>query len=88
MNRRDILHVLALVKPVLAKRYGVVRLALFGSAERDEARADSDVDVAVSFDGPATYSSTSASSFISKMLGFLGGVGDGKGLAPRAATLH
>jgi predicted nucleotidyltransferase len=54
MNRRDALHVLALAKPELAQRYGVVRLALFGSVARDEARADSDVDVVVSFAGPAT----------------------------------
>ncbi|MBF0128295.1 MAG: nucleotidyltransferase family protein [Magnetococcales bacterium] len=33
---------------------GVTRLALFGSTVRDAARADSDVDLLVSFDGPAT----------------------------------
>lgn len=37
MNRRDAPHVLALAKPELARRYGVVRLALFGSVARDEA---------------------------------------------------
>lgn len=41
-------------KPELARRYSVVRLALFGSTARDEARSDSDVDIVVSFDGPAT----------------------------------
>lgn len=41
-------------KPVLASLYGVTRLALFGSTVRDDARADSDVDVLVAFDGPAT----------------------------------
>ena len=41
-------------KPVLAQRFGVVRLALFGSFARDAARDDSDVDVLVAFDGPAT----------------------------------
>ena len=30
-------------------------LALFGSAARDEMRPDSDVDVLVDFDGPATF---------------------------------
>lgn len=39
-----------------AHRYGVTRLALFGSVVRDSARADSDVDVLVSFDRPATSS--------------------------------
>jgi hypothetical protein len=32
----------------------VTELALFGSTVRDSARPDSDVDVLVSFDGPAT----------------------------------
>jgi predicted nucleotidyltransferase len=34
-------------------RYGVARLALFGSTARDSARPDSDIDVLVAFDGPA-----------------------------------
>jgi predicted nucleotidyltransferase len=38
----------------LASRFGVKRLALFGSAARDELKASSDVDVLVEFDGPAT----------------------------------
>ncbi|GED22297.1 nucleotidyltransferase [Halomonas halmophila] len=40
--------------PTLASEYGVMSLALFGSMSRDEARDDSDVDILVSFDGPAT----------------------------------
>ena len=32
-----------------------MHLALFGSAARDELRADSDIDVLVEFDGPATF---------------------------------
>ncbi|OHC71226.1 MAG: DNA polymerase subunit beta [Rhodocyclales bacterium GWA2_65_20] len=54
MNRVQTLQLLALHKPELARRFGVVQLALFGSSARDEARAGSDVDVLVSFDGPAT----------------------------------
>jgi len=34
---------------------GVKSLAIFGSAARDEARPDSDVDVLVEFQGPATF---------------------------------
>lgn len=48
------LQLLAASKPELAKRFGVTRLALFGSTARDAARADSDIDVLVAFDGPAT----------------------------------
>jgi len=54
MNRQETLQVLSRAKPELARRYGVVRLALFGSMARDEAHHGSDVDVVVSFDGPAT----------------------------------
>lgn len=54
VRRNDVLAVLARLKPDLAERYGVTRLALFGSTVRDEARPDSDVDIVVAFDGPAT----------------------------------
>jgi len=40
--------------PELRDRFGVTRLSLFGSMVRDTARSDSDVDVLVAFDGPAT----------------------------------
>lgn len=54
MSRAQLLQQLAASKPELARRYGVTGLALFGSVVRDSSRADSDVDILVSFDGPAT----------------------------------
>ncbi|MFZ5799649.1 MAG: DNA polymerase subunit beta [Desulfobulbus sp.] len=54
MNRKEVLQLLTIAKPELERRYGVVRLALFGSVARDEPRPESDVDIVVSFDGPAT----------------------------------
>ena len=54
MDRDQTLALLAQHKPVLAERFGVRRLALFGSVARGTARADSHVDVLVGFDGPAT----------------------------------
>ena len=54
MNRTQTLQLLTQYKQILAHRFGVVRLALFGSVVRDVARAGSDVDVLVEFDGPAT----------------------------------
>lgn len=54
MNRSSAIQLLAQSKPVLAARYGVTSLALFGSTVRDAARFDSDIDVLVAFDGPAT----------------------------------
>jgi len=54
MERERVLQLLAQHKPQLAQRYGVLRLALFGSTARDSANAESDIDILVAFDGPAT----------------------------------
>ncbi|MBI3374598.1 MAG: nucleotidyltransferase family protein [Betaproteobacteria bacterium] len=54
MKRARAVELLTQSKPVLAARYGVTRLALFGSTARDAAGSESDVDVLVAFDGPAT----------------------------------
>lgn len=54
MKRHDVLTLLQAHKPRLAQQFGVTDLALFGSTVRDEARPDSDIDILVSFDGPAT----------------------------------
>lgn len=54
MDCQEALSILARLKPELVRRFGVTRLALFGSTVRNEARNDSDVDVVVTFDGPAT----------------------------------
>lgn len=53
MNRSRVLQLLTEHHPVLAERFGVTRLALFGSTARDTACSDSDVDILVAFDGPA-----------------------------------
>ena len=54
MNRKETLDILARLKPDLVKRFGITRLALFGSTVRDEAKPGSDIDIVVCFDGPAT----------------------------------
>lgn len=51
MNRDQLIEVLKQHKPILAKRFGVVELALFGSAARDRAEDESDVDILVDFNG-------------------------------------
>ena len=56
MNRKDAINILAKVKPELDRRFGVTRLALFGSTARDVANLESDIDILVVFDGPATSS--------------------------------
>jgi len=54
LKMREVMRRLTKLKPELARRYGVTRLALFGSTVRGTARPDSDIDVIVEFDGPAT----------------------------------
>ncbi len=54
MKRDDVLKLLRTHKATLAQRFGVTELALFGSFARDQAADDSDLDILVRFDGPAT----------------------------------
>lgn len=39
----------------IKKQFDVKQLRLFGSAARDELRPDSDIDILVAFNGPATF---------------------------------
>lgn len=52
MGRQQVLATLRAQRPLLHERFGVARLALFGSVARNEARPDSDVDLLVEFDRP------------------------------------
>ena len=54
MKRNNALSILRQIKPALMKQFGVTQLALFGSTARDDAGDNSDVDILVGFDGPAT----------------------------------
>ncbi len=54
MNKQRALELLSRSKPELQARFGVTQLALFGSTARDTATIDSDIDILVAFDGPAT----------------------------------
>jgi uncharacterized protein len=54
MKRARAIELLTQHKPMLVQRFGVRDLALFGSVARDAAKPDSDIDILVAFDGPAT----------------------------------
>lgn len=54
MNRDEVLGLLRKHKATLAQRFGVAELALFGSFARDRNTDDSDIDILVRFNGPAT----------------------------------
>ena len=55
MNREHVLSTLKEHKPTLERRFGVTRLALFGSFARDTATEKSDVDILVRFSSPPDW---------------------------------
>ncbi len=55
MTRQEVLDLLAEHQAQLRRRFGVRKIAPFGSYARDEARPDSDVDLLVEFEGAATF---------------------------------
>ena len=54
MKKDEAVALLNAHKAALEKQFGVKALALFGSTARDAAKLDSDIDILVDFDGPAT----------------------------------
>ena len=54
LDRGGVIEILREHRETLAERFGVTRLALFGSFARDQATDASDIDILVGFDGPAT----------------------------------
>lgn len=54
MNRQQAMKLLTSSKAHLKTQFGVTQLALFGSTARNEASPDSDIDILVTFDEPAT----------------------------------
>jgi uncharacterized protein len=55
MRREAALRILGEARAEIASRFGVKTLRLFGSTARDEAGPDSDVDILVEFELPATF---------------------------------
>ena len=54
MDRQQVLDTLREHKPILEERFGVTELTLFGSFARDQATENSDIDILVQFNAPAT----------------------------------
>jgi len=85
MNRATILQLLNQHRDDVMKRFGARHLALFGSAARDEMRDDSDVDVLVEFDDPATFDGYIGLLFyLEELLGRKVDLVTASGLKPRA----
>jgi len=84
-SSKQVLAILTERQPEIARRFGVKRLALFGSATRGELRDDSDVDVLVEFDGPATFDGYfRLKDYLEALLGRTVDLVTERGLKPRA----
>ncbi|MCS7081296.1 MAG: nucleotidyltransferase family protein [Chloracidobacterium sp.] len=55
MNTETALKVLERCKPKLQEQYGVTRIGVFGSVARNEAGADSDVDIVIEMERPNLF---------------------------------
>ena len=71
-QRQPILETLLLVKPVLNKKFGIGKIALFGSCARNEANKNSDIDIAVHFNIPSTFGN------LGRLTAFLESLFDGR----------
>lgn len=69
LGRREALDLLRGHREALARRFGVRRLALFGSTARDEAGPDSDVDVLAAFDRAGMHEYGGALEYLRALLG-------------------
>ncbi len=49
MKKQQVLQLLTQSRVILQEKYGVTKLALFGSTARDSANSTSDIDILVSF---------------------------------------
>jgi len=88
MKKQHALEVLSQLKPELIKRFGVRRLALFGSTVRDEASEGSDIDIIISFDGVATSKQYFGVQFLLEdALGWLIDLVTEKALRPELKTI-
>lgn len=68
LGRREALALLREHREELAQRFGVRRLALFGSTARDEAGPDSDVDVLAAFDHAGMYEYGGALEYLQRLM--------------------
>jgi uncharacterized protein len=55
VDRQSVLESLKLHRPEINDRFAIKDLAIFGSIARDEAGADSDIDILVAFEGRADF---------------------------------
>lgn len=67
-RRASIIHAIKKEMPYLRERFGVERLALFGSVARDEADESSDIDIAVTLSQPLGFAFFHLSDYLESKL--------------------
>lgn len=85
MRKQEILDLLHNHFGDIQERFAVSELGLFGSAARDEMKEESDIDVLVEFNGPATFDGYMDLKFyLEDLLGTKVDLITASGLKPRA----
>lgn len=82
-TRDEVLQLLADAKPDLAERFGVKRLAVFGSYARGEQREDSDVDILVEVDATIGLRFVDLAESLESLLGVRAEVVSSRAIKPR-----
>ncbi|MBI5873167.1 MAG: nucleotidyltransferase family protein [Candidatus Omnitrophica bacterium] len=69
LNRKKIIEVLKKERPFLADRFGVRKIAIFGSFAKGVPTKNSDIDIFVEFDKPLGLRFMDFADFLEKILG-------------------
>ncbi len=69
LTREEIVGVLKNDLPYLGSKYGVKRIALFGSFAKGKQMGDSDIDILVEFEEPIGFKFMDFAEYIEKLVG-------------------
>lgn len=84
MKKRDVMRILKKQRKELEEYFNVASLSLFGSVARDEASADSDVDLLVEFNMPVgLFQFIELQQRLEELLGCKVDLGTSRSLKPR-----
>lgn len=82
-SKEEVLQILKEAKPELARRYGLKRLALFGSYARGDQREDSDVDILVEVDPSIGLEFVDLADHLEELVGVRAEVVSSRAIKPR-----
>lgn len=82
-SKEEVLQILKEAKPELARRYGLRRLALFGSYARGDQREDSDVDILVEVDPSIGLEFVDLADHLEELVGVRAEVVSSRAIKPR-----